>query len=666
MKSAKTLTALAAILAAASACAATTYTNYWTHANNSGLVNADNWGVQTSGRYPAHNCKNTLQLCFHTDSIANKFKESWDGRLVNINGSDNPVKNTNSRASFWGGTEQMPWLLRGQNSWNLGTNGGIFVGNTENGVLAPKSAEALTETHLYLTGGTGHWARNVKVGGYENTSTGHFTITDAWYGDNLKYDTTSATKLYLDNILYVEHGSLTVESIEKSVQLEVNKELEIACHAQNTRGRLDVRGKGDALASVAANTLRIGFGEGATGEAVIEKGGLLTIEDVATVGGGTATEDPVGSASLLVKDARAVFSGELRIGDTVRRNASAKFVNSVVTNCNATIIGNFPAAEDSQTAYEASLEIDGGTTVFTNDVRIGRSRGAAGDKSKFIIKNGATVEFTGSANTLIVGWNGSADLQIDNSTLSMINATIAVFYTQGSATPDRTASVRLGEGAKLETRGISHGGSNGKGEVIIDGGTLKAAKNEKLDKDYVNLIAKFNPNNKETLADGSFDVKIGAKGAAIDTAGFDVKIGENVASGVESGEDGGVAFTGGGSVEFSYTDDTDGANAVQPASAGWTGGTKVAFGTELKFATLASARALLAGGVEVVAPAEAADQATVLSLPADSTEPFERADLANVKIVYAEGAKSGTVRTALSADAKSIVVKSTGAVLMLK
>ena len=626
----------------------------------------ENWYHTGSGRYPANGCANTLYLCFHTSYIDAAYKESWAGRLVNVNGSDNPVKNTRSLASFWGGTAEMPWLLRGQNSWNLGTKGGIFVGNTENGTLYPTSAEALTETHLYLTGGNNHWARNVKIGGIDNTSTGHFTITDAWYGDNLAYDETHATKLYLDNILYVENGTLTVTSIVESVALEVNAELEIA-RKVDTTGRLFVNSAGNAAASVTANSLHIGLGEGATGEAVVGKGGLLAVEKTVTVGGvppddATVKEDAAGSASLLVKDAIADLcsnkTGELVVGDTVRRNATAKLVNSVVTNHYQTVVGGYSTDDEAETAYTASLEIDGGTAIFEGDVVIGSGRGAAGDVSKLVIKNGTVATFAASANTLSVGRNGNALLQIDNATLSMPAATIAVFSTAGSAKSDRTARVELGEGATVETKGISHGASSGKGEVLIDGGTLKAAAGGAA------LVGKFNPKGLDTLADGTFAVKIGAKGATIDTAGFDVKIGEDVASGVESGKDGGVAFTGGGSVEFSYT---DGDNAVQPASAGWTGGTKVALGTELKFATLASARALLAGGAKVVTPAEPAEaQTAIISLPADSAETFEKTDLPNVSIVDADGARAKGCYAALSSDAKSIIAKASGAVLMVR
>jgi len=311
----------------------------------------------------------------------------------------------------------------------------------------------------------------------------------------------------------------------------------------------------------------------------------------------------VGSSTLEIRTETASDKGLFLGSDGAPHDVAMKVENGTLTNHGETTIGAKYAARDNG-SYTATLDISGNSkATFESNVYIANGVGSADDTATLNVRGGEVT----AKSTIWLGNRGNGRIIVQNAKIdnSASEITIGRF---GSKDTIRKAELQVLAGGELQTKKIAFAIGESQATVLIDGGVLKATSETDV------FIAKL---EQERIDNGSsFDVKVGAGGGTIDTAGADIKVKQPVKSGVESGKDGGMAFAGGGSVEL--------------ASAGWNGGTTLKEGTELKFDTLASARTLLAGGVKIVAPEV---MTAVVSLPDNSAETFEKTDLANISIV---------------------------------
>lgn len=315
----------------------------------------------------------------------------------------------------------------------------------------------------------------------------------------------------------------------------------------------------------------------------------------------------VGSSTLEIRTETASGKGLYLGSDGAPHDVAMKVENGTLTNHGETTIGAKYAARDNG-SYTATLDISGNSkATFESNIYIANGVGSAADTATLNVSGGEVT----AKSTIWLGNRGNGRLIVKNAKIdnSASEITIGRF---GSKDTIRKAELQVLAGGELQTQKIAFAIGESQATVLIDGGVLKATSETDV------FIAKLEQTHIDNGS--SFDVKVGAGGGTIDTAGADIKVQQPVQSGVESGKDGGMAFAGGGSVEL--------------ASAGWNGGTTLKEGTELKFDTLASAKTLLAGGVKIVAPEV---MTAVVSLPDNSAETFEKTDLANISIVDGTG-----------------------------
>ncbi len=170
-----------------------------------------------------------------------------------------------------------------------------------------------------------------------------------------------------------------------------------------------------------------------------------------------------------------------------------------------------------------TLEVDGG--VVTNSAYYAALGGNAGSTGVLTVKNGGKYENTGSGGDgggLIVGAQGSGELNVDGGEVIMSVPINVCYYNTG------TAAINVTGGGIIRCGGLIYdrsGESNPKAATIsIDGGTLQAAADS----------AAFIPNA------ANMTVTVGENGATIDNGGHNIAIARPVSG------TGQLALTGSG------------------------------------------------------------------------------------------------------------------------
>ena len=136
-------------------------------------------------------------------------------------------------------------------------------------------------------------------------------------------------------------------------------------------------------------------------------------------------------------------------------------------------------------------------------------------------------------------------------------------------------------------------------------------------------------------------VKVGAKGGTIDTNGYTAKLHKTLETGVDAGTDGGMTFTGGGTLALQST-----------ASLAYTGDTKVSSDTTLSVTD--KSKVDLDKFICLVNSKPEENGHAILTTTGNDV--FTAADLAKIRLV--DGMHSAaSVRLKLSADNKSILCK---------
>ena len=208
------------------------------------------------------------------------------------------------------------------------------------------------------------------------------------------------------------------------------------------------------------------------------------------------------------------------------------------------------------TASHTYFEVAGGTVTHNGYIHMGSSSPAT-----MTVKSGAKYESTETSYGIIVAGNAKGTLNVQGGEVYLLGPINMCYY--GNKSPVGTVNVTDGGVVTCERIIVNGKSSGGSAAVTLDGGTLRANKDNSA----------FIP-NKNNLT-----VTAGANGGTIDTNGKDITIARTISG------TGSLTFKGGGKARFT----------VAPS---YTGKTAVELGTTVYVAE----QSYLASGYEVVVP----------------------------------------------------------------
>ena len=266
--------------------------------------------------------------------------------------------------------------------------------------------------------------------------------------------------------------------------------------------------------------------------------------------------------------------------------------------------------------------VDGADISVSNSVQIGN---AAAVETHYVQNGGSLI----INNRLSIGMNATSTnvFEVLSGTLTMLNTPIRFSYN---------AQFLLKGGVVSPTSITIESASNDKNVFLFDGGTLKAQKG----------------NNIMFPASDKLALKVGSSGGVFDTAGYaGITFADDFESAVDSGTDGGMRFTGGGSASIT-------------GAIGYTGPTTVELGTVVTIADRANIFGEGKGGLRCSLPnpkPEGNEYIPILTTTGE--DDFTASDL--TKCAAAEGA--GGISFRISGDGKSIMAKrSNGLIIMFR
>ena len=227
--------------------------------------------------------------------------------------------------------------------------------------------------------------------------------------------------------------------------------------------------------------------------------------------------------SIAVSNATVNIGGQLIVGNTAGKLTSFDFYNSTMVISNYFTVGN-----------SAIFDLCGGSiTNAANYLTVDNS-------AEMTIRDGGRYA---CQSQLIVGNYGTGTLNIIDGGEAASGSMLTLGYRSGSS-----GTVNIANGGILTVPYIYQRDANASATVALDGGTIRAAKdNERLIRSANNLY-----------------VTVGANGGTIDAAGYNVTIEEDLDN--ASGATGKMTFKGGGTVTLS-------------GAINYTGGTTVEAGT---------------------------------------------------------------------------------------
>ena len=208
------------------------------------------------------------------------------------------------------------------------------------------------------------------------------------------------------------------------------------------------------------------------------------------------------------------------------------------------------------TASHTYFEVAGGTVTHNGYIHMGSSSPAT-----MTVKSGAKYESTETSYGIIVAGNAKGTLNVQGGEVYLLGPINMCYY--GNKSPVGTVNVTDGGVVTCERIIVNGKSSGGSAAVTLDGGTLRANKDNSA----------FIP-NKNNLT-----VTAGASGGTIDTNGKDITIARTISG------TGSLTFKGGGKARFT----------VAPS---YTGKTAVELGTTVYVAE----QSYFASGYEVVVP----------------------------------------------------------------
>ncbi len=234
-----------------------------------------------------------------------------------------------------------------------------------------------------------------------------------------------------------------------------------------------------------------------------------------------------------IVDGGASFSttNHISVGAIANCNATAVFNDGAITltksgnqNCNF-IIGNASGAVGVVTNAGATITVG-------NSLQLGN----AASSGAHYVQSGGRLDIN---NRLTVGGNtSSADNLFE---LTGGEVVLGQLFLLDNAS-------FLLKGGSVSFTSIGSGGGSKENEFVFDGGTYITKQSQNY--------APFPSGNFKSL-------KVGANGGTIDTATYGITITHAFESGVESGTDGGMKFTGGGSASITGAIDYTGPTTVE-------------------------------------------------------------------------------------------------------
>ena len=314
-------------------------------------------------------------------------------------------------------------------------------------------------------------------------------------------------------------------------------------------------------------------------------------------------------------------------GDTINnRDNYAEFYQNGGTLAAS---GNIVVAQGTRTRTSGKFIMDGGkvttaATLYVGDTGLNCATGTA----HLVVNNGEI-----GCKAMHIGKQSQGVVDIYGGTIICTNecmlsnkteykTTQAAVYIESDA--EMTPTLNL-LGGVLETPKMYSASTNSYATVFFNGGTLREGANN------AKLIE-----NSERL-----HVRVGAKGGTIDTNGYTAQLHKTLETGVDAGTDGGMTFTGGGTLALQST-----------ASLAYTGDTKVSSDTTLSVTD--KSKVDLDKFICLVNSKPEENGHAILTTTGNDV--FTAADLAKIRLV--DGMHSAaSVRLKLSADNKSILCK---------
>jgi len=240
--------------------------------------------------------------------------------------------------------------------------------------------------------------------------------------------------------------------------------------------------------------------------------------------------------SIAVSNATVNIGGQLTVGNTAGKLTSFDFYNSTM------VIGNYFTVGNS-----AIFDLCGGSITNTaNYLTVDNS-------AEMTIRDGGRYA---CQSQIIVGNYGAGTLNIIDGGEAASGSSLTLGYRPGSS-----GTVNIVNGGILIVPYIYRRDTDASATVALDGGTIRAAKD----------------NERLIRAANNFNVTIGANGGTIDAAGYNVTIEEDLDN--ASGATGAMTFKGGGTVTLS-------------GAINYTGGTTVEAGTVVVVPSVAKRTAL--------------------------------------------------------------------------
>ena len=292
------------------------------------------------------------------------------------------------------------------------------------------------------------------------------------------------------------------------------------------------------------------------------------------------------------------------------------------------VSGNIVVAQGNRTMTSGKFIMDGGkvttaATLYVGDTGLNCATGTA----HLVVNNGEI-----GCKAMHIGKQSQGVVDIYGGTVICTNECMLSSKTTYNATQagyiesdaEMTPTLNL-LGGVLQSPKMYSASTNSYATVFFNGGTLREGANN------ANLIE-----NSARL-----HVKVGAKGGTIDTNGYTAKLHKTLETGVDAGTDGGMTFTGGGTLALQST-----------ASLAYTGDTKVSSDTTLSVTD--KSKVDLDKFICLVNSKPEENGHAILTTTGNDV--FTAADLAKIRLV--DGIHSAaSVRLKLSADNKSILCK---------
>ena len=314
-----------------------------------------------------------------------------------------------------------------------------------------------------------------------------------------------------------------------------------------------------------------------------------------------------------IMDGDASFSttNNIQIGSAKNCSATAVFNSGSITQTKVGGGGYFYIGYSQGSV--GTVTNAGATITIANSFRMGY----AASTSAYYYQSGGSLNID---NRLVIGYASDSE----NSVFEIAGGTVTM-----AGTPIRFAysgSLLLKGGIVSPTSIMVESSSNDKNVFLFDGGTLKAQRG----------------NNTMFPASDKLALKVGANGGVFDTAGYaSITFADDFESGVESGTDGGMKFTGGGSASIT-------------GAICYTGPTTVELGTVVTIADRANIFGEGKGGLRCSLPnPKPAGNEYITVLTTTGEDDFTASDL--TKCAAAEG--TGAILFKISDDGKSIMAK---------